>query len=102
MEGYRTDAQISSYTDDPGCGIIPRALHHVRVSHLSFAFQKLALIPPDTSCPFSFFFFLQLFELLEGGDVEFTVRVSFLEIYNEELFDLLSPTVCLQATRMAL
>jgi kinesin family protein 11 len=24
--------------------------------------------------------------------VEFTVRVSFLEIYNEELLDLLSPT----------
>ena len=35
----------------------------------------------------------QLFELLEAGQTEFSVRVSFLEIYNEELFDLLSPSV---------
>eukprot|EP00051_Salpingoeca_urceolata_P000106 m.32823 g.32823 ORF g.32823 m.32823 type:complete len:1042 (-) comp10167_c0_seq1:14-3139(-) len=60
MEGYRSDKEYKSFIDDPGAGIIPRALH-------------------------------QLFELLEQGDTEFTVRVSFLEIYNEELFDLLSP-----------
>ena len=34
----------------------------------------------------------QLFEKLGASGNEFTVRVSFLEIYNEELFDLLSPT----------
>lgn len=32
----------------------------------------------------------ELFERLQGPDVEFTIRVSFLELYNEELFDLLS------------
>ncbi|KAH9381085.1 hypothetical protein HPB48_010757 [Haemaphysalis longicornis] len=32
----------------------------------------------------------QLFEELHSQDLEFTIRVSFLELYNEELFDLLS------------
>ncbi|XP_077526588.1 kinesin-like protein KIF11 [Haemaphysalis longicornis] len=32
----------------------------------------------------------QLFEELQLQDLEFTIRVSFLELYNEELFDLLS------------
>lgn len=34
---------------------------------------------------------MQLFERLEDSGNEFTVRVSFLEIYNEDVFDLLSP-----------
>ncbi|KFM76066.1 Kinesin-like protein KIF11-B, partial [Stegodyphus mimosarum] len=51
-----------SWEDDPGAGIIPRSLH-------------------------------QLFEELNKEEnVEFSVRVSFLELYNEELFDLLSST----------
>jgi kinesin family protein 11 len=33
-----------------------------------------------------------LFDELRIQQAEFTVRVSFLEIYNEELLDLLSPT----------
>jgi kinesin family protein 11 len=33
-----------------------------------------------------------LFDELRIQQFEFTVRVSFLEIYNEELLDLLSPT----------
>ena len=33
----------------------------------------------------------QLFDELRIQGVEFTVRVSFLELYNEELFDLLGP-----------
>ncbi|XP_041476441.1 kinesin-like protein KIF11-B isoform X1 [Lytechinus variegatus] len=32
----------------------------------------------------------QIFEKMVGTDVEFSVRVSYLELYNEELFDLLS------------
>lgn len=54
-------ASYSSYTpQDPKAGIIPRSLHH-------------------------------LFEELEKQKVqEFSVRVSFLELYNEELFDLLA------------
>ncbi|KAH9366018.1 hypothetical protein HPB48_020407 [Haemaphysalis longicornis] len=32
----------------------------------------------------------RLFEELQSQDLEFTIRVSFLELYNEELFDLLS------------
>ncbi len=35
----------------------------------------------------------QMFEKLEVSGNEFSVRVSFLEIYNEELFDLLSLSV---------
>jgi hypothetical protein len=35
---------------------------------------------------------MKLFDELRIQQVEFTVRVSFLELYNEELFDLLSPT----------
>ena len=51
------------YIQDPLAGIIPRSLH-------------------------------QLFEELESHDIqEYSVRVSFLELYNEELFDLLSTTV---------
>lgn len=34
----------------------------------------------------------ELFERLQGADAEFTIRVSFLELYNEELIDLLSAT----------
>ncbi|EDO49145.1 predicted protein [Nematostella vectensis] len=50
-----------SWDQDPLAGIIPRTMH-------------------------------QLFERLNSQtDCEFSVRVSFLEIYNEELFDLLSP-----------
>ena len=33
----------------------------------------------------------QLFDELRAQNAEFTVRVSLLELYNEELFDLLSP-----------
>ena len=33
----------------------------------------------------------QIFEKLPESGAEFSVKVSFLEIYNEELFDLLSP-----------
>jgi hypothetical protein len=36
--------------------------------------------------------FLILFDGLQIQQVEFAIRVSFLEIYNEELLDLLSPT----------
>ncbi|XP_071477175.1 kinesin-like protein KIF11 [Diadema antillarum] len=32
----------------------------------------------------------QIFEKLRGSEAEFSVRVSYLELYNEELFDLLS------------
>ena len=32
----------------------------------------------------------QLFEMLEKHNVEYSVRISYLELYNEELFDLLS------------
>lgn len=41
-----------------------------------------------------------LFEKLNEGDSEYSVRVSFLEIYNEELFDLLSPAEDQQKLRL--
>ncbi|XP_028845560.1 kinesin-like protein KIF11 isoform X2 [Denticeps clupeoides] len=34
----------------------------------------------------------QIFEKLSGSGTEFSIKVSLLEIYNEELFDLLSPS----------
>lgn len=34
----------------------------------------------------------QIFEKLSENGTEFSVKVSLLEIYNEELFDLLSPS----------
>ncbi|XP_065071676.1 kinesin-like protein KIF11 [Rhopilema esculentum] len=60
MEGERTPGDKYSWQDDPLAGIIPRAMHHL--------FEKL---PQQEDC------------------AEFSARVSFLEIYNEELFDLL-------------
>lgn len=53
---------IQYYFQDTSAGIIPRALSHL--------FDELRTL----------------------GNQEFTVRVSFLELYNEELFDLLSPS----------
>ncbi|XP_067124591.1 kinesin-like protein KIF11 [Centruroides vittatus] len=43
---------------------------------------KIGIIPRALS---------HLFDELEKQDVEFTLHISFLELYNEELFDLLSP-----------
>ncbi|XP_033098854.1 kinesin-like protein KIF11 [Anneissia japonica] len=34
----------------------------------------------------------QIFDKLKDQEVEFSIRVSYLELYNEELFDLLAPT----------
>jgi len=66
MEGERSPEGSYSWQDDPLAGIIPRALH-------------------------------QLFSRLQASDcAEFSVMVSFLEIYNEELFDLLGSSTSLQ------
>ncbi|KIH43732.1 kinesin motor domain protein, partial [Ancylostoma duodenale] len=52
----------NSYKEDPTTGIIPRAVEHI-------------------------------FEELEKSNTEeYSVRVSYLELYNEELYDLLAPT----------
>ena len=71
MEGDRTDTGDFSWQEDPLAGIIPRALH-------------------------------QLFEQLNSMEdcAEFSVRVSFLEIYNEELFDLLGNSLDTQKLRL--
>lgn len=53
--------------------------------HYAFLFQDpLAGIIPRT--------LHQIFEKLSSNGTEFSVKVSLLEIYNEELFDLLSPS----------
>lgn len=63
MEGERSLEGSMSWEEDPLAGIIPRSLN-------------------------------QLFEKLEMHSIqEYSVRVSFLELYNEELFDLLSTGV---------
>ncbi|XP_066910744.1 kinesin-like protein KIF11 [Clytia hemisphaerica] len=71
MEGDRTDSGDFSWQDDPLAGIIPRAMH-------------------------------QLFEQLNSMEdcAEYSVRVSFLEIYNEELFDLLGNSLDTQKLRL--
>ena len=71
MEGDRTESGDFSWQDDPLAGIIPRAMH-------------------------------QLFEQLNSMEdcAEFSVRVSFLEIYNEELFDLLGNSLDTQKLRL--
>lgn len=59
-----------SWEEDPSAGIIPRTMH-------------------------------QLLENLNSlSECEYSVRVSFLEIYNEELFDLLSPSLDNQKMRL--
>ena len=61
MEGREDRGENSiNWDDDPTSGIIPRALSHL------------------------------FDELRTSVDNEFSVRVSFLELYNEEIFDLLS------------
>ncbi|KAF0993230.1 hypothetical protein HZS_7018 [Henneguya salminicola] len=63
MEGCRSSDKFHySWDQDPQSGIIPRSMH-------------------------------QLFEMLDRSQnfSEYSVRVSFLEIYNEELYDLLGP-----------
>ncbi|WKX97107.1 hypothetical protein Q1695_013061 [Nippostrongylus brasiliensis] len=56
------NGERSSYRQDPSTGIIPRAVEHI-------------------------------FEELEKSNTEeYSVRVSYLELYNEELFDLLAAT----------
>ncbi|PFX29238.1 kinesin-like protein KIF11 [Stylophora pistillata] len=59
-----------SWEEDPSAGIIPRTMH-----------QLLEKLNSQTDC-------------------EFSVRVSFLEIYNEELFDLLSSSLDSQKMRL--
>jgi len=59
MEGGRVENHEVSWEQDPLAGIIPRAMFNI--------FEQLS----------------------KSQDIEFSVRVSFLELYNEELFDLL-------------
>ncbi|XP_042147613.1 kinesin-like protein KIF11 [Ixodes scapularis] len=53
-------------------------------TNLSWAHDPLAGVIPRT--------LHQMFEELTLQELEFTIKVSFLELYNEELFDLLSAT----------
>ena len=62
-----------SWDQDPTSGVIPRALSQI--------FDKLK-------------------EAAELTATESTVRVSFLELYNEEIFDLLSPPSDLSKLRL--
>ncbi|CAJ0605166.1 unnamed protein product [Cylicocyclus nassatus] len=54
--------KYDSYQEDPTTGIIPRAVEHI--------FEELA----------------------KSSTEEYSVRISYLELYNEELYDLLAPT----------
>ena len=90
---------------DPLAGIIPRSLHQL-FEHLEGQVRNLS---PHIQCTmmgsvystqcinidFNIHVFVHLYVCTCTCAVqksEFTVRVSFLELYNEELFDLLSTT----------
>ena len=60
MEGERTAGTEFNWQTDPKSGIIPRTMNHL------------------------------FDELDNGGYSEYTVHVSLIEIYNEEIYDLLS------------
>lgn len=92
MEGERSPNEQFTW-DEVGClGFsCPCGVRKVRVSDLfiylfsSSLFQDpLAGIIPRT--------LHQIFEKLSKNGTEFSVKVSLLEIYNEELFDLLNPS----------
>ena len=88
MEGARIEEGQS--LDHPDAGIIPRTLQHLFQVHPApgsalgrpaVADRGLAPYPLARATP----------QILSGGGNEFTVRVSQVELYNEELKDLLSP-----------
>ncbi|CBY30809.1 unnamed protein product [Oikopleura dioica] len=60
MEGEKSSGSEFSWENDPHSGIIPRTMNHI------------------------------FDELNSGGFAEYAVHVSLIEIYNEEIFDLLS------------
>uniref|UniRef100_A0A7E4ZZG4 Kinesin-like protein n=1 Tax=Panagrellus redivivus TaxID=6233 RepID=A0A7E4ZZG4_PANRE len=60
MEGAPDDSADHSWETDPQAGIIPRSLQHIFTT------------------------------LEESGDEDFSVRISYVELYNEELYDLLA------------
>ena len=76
------------YCQDPLAGVIPRSLHELfekieaQVSSSSYTVNL-----PLTDCILHVHVHLYIMQKVS----EFSIRVSFLELYNEELFDLLSP-----------
>ena len=85
MEGCRGDI------DDSTVGIIPRAIKHVfeelekLVSSMNVILQYTSSLSNCHSLGQHFNF--NVFQKTE----EYSVRVSYLELYNEELYDLLAP-----------
>jgi kinesin family protein 11 len=73
MEGHHDETGDYSWENDPKAGIIPRALHHI--------FSKLE---EEVS-------FIRLILTLNFKRPEdYSVRASYVELYNEQVFDLLS------------
>uniref|UniRef100_A0A915J254 Kinesin motor domain-containing protein n=1 Tax=Romanomermis culicivorax TaxID=13658 RepID=A0A915J254_ROMCU len=70
MEGEKSCERNFSWKDDPSSGIIPRTLHNL--------FETLG--EQD--------YYIEIISKFQQAD--FTIRVSFVELYNEELFDLLT------------
>lgn len=60
MEGHHDEAGGFSWENDPKAGVIPRTLHHI--------FSQLEAEKPE----------------------DYSVRASYVELYNEQLFDLLN------------
>ena len=70
MEGERSVGNEFTWETDPKSGVIPRTMSHL------------------------------FDELNSGGFAEFTVHVSLIEIYNEEIFDLLSTSSGIEKLKM--
>ena len=74
MEGRHEDGADYSWNTGLTAGIIPRALHQI-FSELDNNVRK----------EFGFKKYLYYFQ-----DIDSTVRVSYVELYNEQIFDLIS------------
>lgn len=84
MEGGSSDR--SSYKHDPSTGIIPRAVEHI--------FEELEkTVSTSLVSGMGSNLFCRYVRIFFKNTEEYSVRVSYLELYNEELYDLLAPTV---------
>lgn len=83
--GGRTESQRAVHLGGGGLAWLQLAQESEKdlIGKFSFSQDPLAGIIPRT--------LHQIFEKLSENGTEFSVKVSLLEIYNEELFDLLSP-----------
>ena len=80
--GWVMSCCVATFCQDPLAGVVPRSLHEI--------FEKIEA-QVTTSISNIWPTYVHMYILLFQNVSEFSIRVSFLELYNEELFDLLAP-----------